>query len=103
MSQFHTQEQLGVCAYCSGVFENLSRDHIIPRSKLTIEQRESTFCIDNVVGACIDCNNLKHSDDLIIFLAKGASNVRRYLNRQKIKIMVEDYYSFENVKLDLEF
>lgn len=84
MSKIHTQEQLGICVYCSGIFEKLTKDHIIPRSKLTIEQRKSTrFCMDNIVGVCAACNNLKNSDDLIVFLAKGSSNVRKFVDKPK--------------------
>ncbi len=82
--QRHQTNRLGICVYCNQRSNNLTRDHVIPKSK------GGTDDLRNIALACAVCNHskrdrtptrwaidilifaLKHKCDSLIALLKGA-------------------------------
>lgn len=63
------------CAYC-GSAENLTIDHLVPRSKGGRDHPA------NLVLACLSCNNRKGSKDLSVWLDKIGASLEDILSQR---------------------
>lgn len=79
------KKQYGSCFYCKcfvcmnlGFDNTITIDHVIPKSK------GGTRLIENMVGACMLCNNIKQDMSVNEFM-------KLLLNEQLYKIKLEQY------------
>lgn len=67
--QYVNDSQFGICCYC-GESRRLTVDHIIPKS--LGRNIDLAHHIDNITGACGQCNTKKGTKQMIVFLVELA-------------------------------
>ncbi len=90
ISEWYMERRLeDACVYC-GSTENLSADHLIPKS------RGGSNSSDNVVVACKSCNSERGNKGVYVWLGiKGKDNIHRIVAGKYLKLLYE-MHSVEN-------
>ena len=73
------QSQLGICAYCFKICDELTVDHIVPK------YHGGTDAQDNLVAVCYECNHEKGSQVFLIYFAKKNGCRRQRMTKARRK------------------
>jgi len=85
------------CQYCGAKNTRLERDHIQPKSKGGLDNKE------NLVLACKPCNQAKSNIDVRVFLKNRPLTLKKILNRKSVRLADAAAVTATRNKLLLEF